>query len=537
MPERFDHVVVGAGSAGAALAARLSEDPARRVLLLEAGGPDTKAEIEVPFLHTRLLKSDVDWFHYTEPEAQLGHRRIYWPRGKVLGGCSSCNFMIVLRGHAADYERWAALGNAGWDFASVLPVFRRMENFHAGASTYHGVGGPVDVARLRCVNPLTHAFVQAAVDQGVPRSNDHNGAAFEGVDYVQVSQRDGRRSSVVRGYLDPARARANLTVTPRAHATRIVVQNRRAVAVEYRVGNEARIAQADGDIVLSAGAIGSPHLLLLSGIGPADALRAAGVAVVHDLPGVGQGLRDHFIVPVNYHCRKPVSLANAELAENQDVYMSSRDGPLTSTLVEATSALRVDAASPSPDLAINFIPHYFVDYGFRTYDGHAFTLTVNLRQARSTGSITLQAADPLAAPRMSANYLADESEWRTVLRGIEMAREIAHGAALAEFRGSELGPGRLATTREALAAYVRDVGQTEFHPVGTCRMGADPLAVVDAQLRVHGIERLRVADASVMPADLSSPTNIATIMIGERAADFLMRPLPAGTPREVAMAQ
>jgi len=523
MRDRFDYIVVGSGSAGAAVAGRLAEDPSRTVLLLEAGGPDTKAEIHVPFFHTRLLKSDVDWFYYTEPEPRLGHRRIYWPRGKVLGGCSSCNFMIVLRGHAADYDRWAALGNAGWDYASVLPFFRKLENFHAGASAYHGVGGPVNVTRLRCVNPITHAFVDAAVSQGIARCEDHNGAVFEGVDYVQVSQRDGRRSSVVRGYLDAARRRANFTLVTRAQATRVTVHGRRATGVEYVADGRAHVAHADHEIVVCAGAIASPQLLLLSGIGPADELRALGIPVVHELPGVGRGLRDHFIVPLNYHCRQPVSLANAELAENQDLFMSSGDGPLTSSLVEATAAVKTDASLASPDVAINCIPHYFLDYGFRTYDGHAFAITVNLRQAESTGSVSLHSADPLAPPRLRANYLSMDSEWETVMRGVELARAVAHDGALAAFRGSELGLGRRGGEREAVAAYVREFGQTEFHPVGSCRMGADAMAVVDAELRVRGLEGLRVADASVMPADLSSPTNVACIMIGERAADFITR--------------
>jgi choline dehydrogenase len=521
MVDSYDYIVIGAGSAGAPLAARLSEDRSRRVLLLEAGPSDAKAEIHVPFFHTRLFKTDVDWDYYTEPVAELANRRVYWPRGKVLGGCSSCNFMIALRGHPADFDHWASLGNDGWDYASLLPFFRRLENHYSGDSEYHGAGGPVNVARLRCVNPITDAFVEAAGSVGIPRSEDHNGETFDGVDYVQVSQRDGRRGSVALSYLHPAHDRENLVIATHAQGTRIAVEHGRAREVTYlRDGAEHR-ARAAAEIVLSGGSINSAQLLLLSGIGPADELRALGIPVVHDLPGVGRGMRDHFIVPLNYHCRRPVSLANAELAENQDIYVSSHDGPLTSSLVEATAAVKTSTSLRSADLALNIIPNYFLDYGFRTYDGHAFAITVNLRSSQSTGSITLTSADPTAPPRITMDYLSTQSERDTLLHGIDLAREIAAAAALGPFRGSELDPGRAANTAEAVMDYVRAFGQTEFHPVSTCRMGSDDGAVVDSQLRVRGLEGLRIADASVMPSEISSPTNLASIMIGERAADLI----------------
>jgi choline dehydrogenase len=521
LSEIYDYIVIGSGSAGAVVASRLSEDKTNQVLLLEVGGRDTKAEIHVPFYHPKLLKTDVDWFYYTEPEPHLNFRRIYWPRGKVLGGCSSCNFMIVQRGHRDDFDRWDQLGNKGWSYADILPTLKKMENHFSGTSEYHGVGGPVNVTRLKCVNPLSHLYLEAAVASGIARTDDQNGPLLDGADYVQVSQKDGQRSSVVKGYLEPARERKNLTVKTQAYVTRLLVEKGRAEGVSYLKDGEIKKAQASREVILCGGTINSPQLLMLSGIGPADHLKSLGIPVVQELPGVGQNLQDHFLTPVNYHCTQPVSLANAEIAENRDLYMSSHDGPLTSNLVEAIAFYKTRTGLKTPDVVLNFIPNFFQDYGFRNYDGHAFTVSVNLRQTESKGQITLASNDPFASPRIQVNYLSQGSEVKSLIQGIRFAREIIRNKAFDPYRGIEIFPGDSIQTDQEISDYIRSRGHTEFHPVSTCKMGNDAMAVVDSRLRVRGVEGLRVADASVFPAETISATNITTIMIGERAAAMI----------------
>jgi choline dehydrogenase len=522
MIKNYDYIVVGAGSSGAVVATKLSESGLHQVLLLEAGGADTKAEIHVPFYHTKLFKTEVDWLYYTEPEPHLNYRRIYWPRGKVLGGSSCLNFMIALRGHPYDFNLWAELGNLEWSYAKVLPYFKKMENHFSGASEYHGVGGPLNITRLKCVNPLTPIFIEAAVSSGISRTEDHNGATMEGVDYVQVSQKDGRRSSVARAYLEPAKMRSNLTIKTHAHATKILIENHCAKGVSFKHEGKLEKAFANAEVILCGGAINSPQLLMLSGIGPAQHLKAIEIPLVLDLPGVGQNLQDHFFVPINYHCKKPVSLANADLAENQDIYISSHDGPLTSNLVEATALVKTSPSLPAPDIAINMIPNYFQDYGFKTYDGHAFTLSTQLRKTESVGQLTLFSNDPLAPPRLQANYLSKKEELKALIHGIRLSRRIVQESSFDPFRGSELYPGHRIQSDQEISEYIQNHGQTEFHPLGTCKMGKDSMAVVEQNLKVKGIKGLRVADASIIPSELTSTPNLTCIMIGERAAEFIL---------------
>jgi choline dehydrogenase len=521
--ETYDYIIVGSGSAGAVIASRLSEKADLKVLLLEAGGPDTRAEIHVPFYATKLFKTRLDWAYYTEEEPHLNFRRIYWPRGKVLGGSSSSNFMTVQRGHPHDFDRWCELGNSEWSFSKLLPYYKKLENHFSGPSEYHGVGGPVNVARLKCINPLTHVYLEAAVEAGFSRTHDHNGAHPDGVDHVQVTQKGGRRWSVVDGYLTPARGRQNLTIKTHAPVTSLMIDKKRVRGVTCVQDGKVLQIFASREVILCGGVINSPQLLMLSGIGPADPLKSLGIPIVLDLPGVGQNLQDHFLVPINYHCKKPISLANAELAENQDIYMSSRDGPLTSNQVEGVNIVKTDPTLPVSDLSINFVPNYFLDYGFKSYDAHAFNFYTTLRRAESVGDLTLFSKNPFAPPRVRANYLSKSNELKTLLKGVKIVREIAHAKPFAPYRGSELDPGKSAQTESAIADYIRNRGQSEFHPVGTCKMGNDPLAVVDQQLRVRGIEGLRVADASIFPTQISVAANITVIMIGEKAAAMISK--------------
>ncbi|HUZ00427.1 MAG TPA: choline dehydrogenase [Thermomicrobiaceae bacterium] len=530
-----DYVIVGAGSAGCVLAARLSEDPTVSVCLLEAGGPDSRREIRIPAAFSKLFGTPCDWAFETEPEPHLGGRRLYWPRGKLLGGSSSLNAMIYMRGNRRDYDGWREAGNVGWGFEDVLPYFKRAEHQERGPSEYHGVGGPFNVADLRCVNPLSAAFVAAGVERGLPRNPDFNGPEQDGVGLYQVTQKGGRRCSAADAYLRPALRRANLTVVTGAHATRLVVEASRAVGVDYVADGRPRRVAADREIILCAGTVGSPHLLLLSGIGPADELRAHGVPVVLDLPGVGQHLQDHPAAGVAYACTQPVSLAGAAQFRHLARYLALKQGPLTSNVAEAGAFCRTDPAAPAPDLQFHFGPTYFSSHGRANPAGHGFTLGATLIRPRSTGSITLRSADPLAAPAITANYLAEEADLRVLTAGVELARELAATRAFDPFRGAETSPGAEVRGAAAIERFLRGSLETLYHPTGTCRMGGDELAVVDPALTVRGLEGLRVVDASVMPETIGGNTNAPTIMIAERAVDLIRGPgAPGGDAPTVA---
>ncbi|WP_448627581.1 GMC family oxidoreductase [Geodermatophilus sp. URMC 64] len=520
--QEYDVVVVGAGSAGSALAGRLSEDPSLKVLLLEAGGSDDVLEVKVPAALYKLWRTRRDWNYTTEPQSGLDGRRLFWPRGKMLGGSSSLNAMIYIRGAAADYDEWAKLtGDDAWSYDHVLPVFRRMEDNARGADEYHGVGGPLRVEDLRSPHRWSRAVVQSAVAAGYPRNDDFNGATQEGVGFYQVTQRRGRRWSAADAYLRPALGRPNLTVLTGAQATRVLVEGGRATGVEYRRGGTLHTARAAAEVVLAGGAINSPQLLLLSGIGPAGHLREVGVDVVHELPGVGLGLQDHPLVPVIWHVRSGRSLFRAESPSGYAQWFGARRGPLTSNLAEAGLFTRSRDDLAEPDLQFHFLPVKFWRQAEVDPDVDAFTAATVLVHVHSRGSVRLRSADPTWAPAIDAGYLTDERDLDALVAGVAKAREIAGVAPLASVLAEEWSPGGTAHRREDLRRAVRQTLESLYHPVGSCRMGTDDLAVVDPRLQVHGLEGLRVVDASVMPTLVRGNTNAPTIMIAERAADLI----------------
>jgi choline dehydrogenase len=517
----YDYVVVGAGSAGCVLAARLTEDRRTRVLLLEAGGAGGAKEIRIPAAFSKLFKTGVDWNYATEPEPHLHNRRLYWPRGKVLGGSSAINAMIYIRGNRADYDHWRELGNAGWGFTEVLRYFKKSQNQERGASEYHGVGGAVNVADPRYVNPLTRAFLAAAEEIGIPSNPDFNGESQDGVALYQVTQKNGGRCSAADGFLQPARERSNLTVVTGAHAARVLLEGKRAVGVAFLHDGAMEEARADGEVILAGGTVNSPQLLMLSGIGAADELKAAGISAVHDLPGVGKNLQDHPMVSVGYFCTQKISLDGAETLGNFLRWLVWKNGPLASNVAEAGLFLRTRVGLEVPDLQLLFGPAYYRGHGLVRRKEHCFGFGPTLITPESRGTISLRTADPLDAPAIRANYLSTDADLRTMIAGVRLARRLSHAKAFDQFRGEELHPGGAVKSDDEISEFLRNELETLYHPVGTCKMGNDALGVVDAKLRVHGIERLRVVDASIMPRVPAGNTNAPVMMIAEKAAEMI----------------
>jgi choline dehydrogenase len=531
----FDYIVVGAGSAGCVLASRLSADPGTTVLLLEAGPPDNKLEIRVPAAATKLFKTPCDWDYATTSQPGLAGRELYWPRGKTLGGSSAINFQIYARGHRADFDRWAELGNPGWGFEQVLPYFQRLERFRRGNPRLRGRNGPLFIEDLRDPNPMTRAFVQAAVDAGLPANDDVNGVVQDGVGLSQVTQRRGRRWSTADAYLRPARRRRNLTVCTGAAATRVLFERGRAVGVEYLdlAGGRREIAnaRASREVILAGGAVNTPHLLLCSGVGPPEELRRVGVRVIHALPGVGGNLQDHLVVWVVAASPRPVSLAGAESAANLARWLVLRRGMLTSNGGEACAFTRSDPTLPAPDLELVFVPGPYIDHLLQRPAWHGLTVGTTALQPRSRGRVTLVSADPLTPPLLHPGYLSDPGgrDLATLAAGVKLARRILEAPALAAFAGETLEPPPGVRSDADVEMFIREQAETMYHPVGTCRMGQDALAVTDSELRVRGLDGLRVVDASVMPTIVRGHTNAATIMIAERAADLIRGVLPVSS--------
>lgn len=519
----YHYIIVGAGSAGCVLANRLSADPHINVLLLEAGKPDRKPEIQVPAAFSKLLQTECDWGYYTELQSQLDCRQLYWPRGKVLGGSSSINAMIYVRGHPCDYDQWAKLGNPGWSFSDLLPYFKKGENYEAGASEYHGTGGLLNVASLRYRNPLSRAFVEAGVEIGLLRTDDFNGSDPQGVGFYHVTQKNGQRHSAATAYLEPCRHRKNLSVSTGAQVTRVLFEGTRVVGVEY-VSDDGKIARVKTarEVILCGGAVNSPQLLMLSGIGPAEHLRSLGIRVVVDLSGVGQNLQDHLIAGVVYRCTQPVSLDGANTWSNRLKYLLFRKGPLSSNVGEAGGFVKTQPDLMRPDLQFLFAPVYFVDHGFVRLPGYGFTLGATLLHPESVGSIRLRSPDPLDAPIIQPNYLDREIDLQVLISGIKLSRQILEASAFDRFRDREVLPGSVVQQDEQIAAYIRQSAQTLYHPVGTCKMGNDSMAVVNSKLQVYGVERLRVVDASIAPTIMGGNTNAPTMAIAEKAADLII---------------
>ena len=533
MSEPFDYIVVGAGSAGCVLAARLSEDPATRVLLLEAGPRDRSIWIHLPIGYGKTMwDKRVNWCFSTDPDPNMNGRRIYWPRGKTLGGSSAINGLIYIRGQSEDYDHWAALGNEGWGHADVLPYFIKSEGNQRGAIPLHGGDGPLKVSDIGAKHELIEAFIDGAAQIGVPSTDDFNGVRQEGAGYFQLNTWKGWRCSTAKAYLEPARRRPNLQIETEAQATALQFEGRRAVGVRYRQHGELKSERCRGEVLLAAGALQSPQLLQLSGVGPKALLDRHGIGVVHELPGVGENLQDHLQIRLIYECTRPIT-TNDELNSLPGKlkiglqWLLFRTGPLAIGINQAgcfMHALRdADgrAVAATPDIQFHVATLSAEMAGGSVHPFSGFTLSVCQLRPESRGHVRIRSTDPFEAPEMQPNYLATELDRRTTVAAVKAARAIAATAAMRPYVKREFKPGAEATTDAEVLEFCRNHGATIFHPSGTCRMGRDLLAVVDARLRVHGIDRLRVVDCSVMPTLVSGNTNAAAVMIGEKAADLI----------------
>ena len=540
----FDYVIVGAGSAGCVLANRLSADGRHRVALLEAGGRDNYPWIHVPVGYFKTMGNPrTDWGYVTEPDPGLNGRSLRWPRGRVLGGSSSINGLLYVRGQAADYDRWRQMGNRGWGWDDVLPLFMRAESYAGGDPAIRGRSGPLSVSDSRVRREIVDRYLDAAVNAGYPRTPDYNGARQEGVGHFQLTIRNGRRCSSAVAYLNPAKSRPNLTVLTDAPAHRVVFEGRRAVAVEVRRGERIETIRATREIVLSAGAIGSPQLLMVSGIGGPDELKAHGIGVVAALPGVGRNLQDHLQARPVF--RTTLSTINTEISNlvKQGFialhYLATRTGPMTMAASLGTAFLKTRPDLAEPDIQFHVQPFSASEKINKPHDFNAFTASVLQLRPESTGRIALRSADMRDHPAIHPNYLATKTDQDTIVEGIRIARRIARTAPVAEVITGEYAPGPTVSDEDhdTLLDWARNTATTIYHPTGTCRMGQDDLAVVDERLRVRGIDGLRVADCAIMPAIVSGNTNAPAIMIGEKASDMVLEDARAARSERLEAAQ
>ena len=541
MAQSYDYIIVGAGSAGCVLANRLSADPAVRVLLLEAGPRDWNPFIHMPAGLAKLVNfKSLNWNYSTEPEPALNNRRLYWPRGRVLGGSSSINAMCFIRGHRTDYNDWAASGSPGWGWDEVLPYFIRSENQSRGASELHGVGGPLSVEDLSFTNPLSDVFIQAAEQAGFAPNRDFNGPAQRGFGLYQVTQRNGRRCSTAVGYLRPARSRPNLTVLTGALTLNLEFAGDRASGIRYHRRGMTRVVRAEREVLLAGGSINTPQLLMLSGIGPTRALERIGVRVRQGVEEVGANLQDHLDICTLTRCSQPITYDQLSELRVGLKYFLYHEGEGTSNIAEAGGFLVSGRGrNDRPDIQMHFVPALLDDHGRNRLPGDGYTIHACPLRPQSRGRISLHSADPRQPPAIRANYLSEPEDLEMMLECVRLSREILTQPAFKPFRGHEIYPGNEITGRDSLIDFIRTKAESIYHPVGTCRMGSDDNAVVDPQLRVRGVEGLRVVDASIMPSLVGGNTNAPTIMIAEKAADLILghaaaRPHPAEAEAEAA---
>ncbi|RTL48972.1 MAG: choline dehydrogenase [Bradyrhizobiaceae bacterium] len=524
----YDYVVVGAGSSGCVLANRLSADGRHKVLLLEAGPKDNYLWIHIPIGYGKtMFHKAYNWGFYTEPEASMKDRKIYWPRGRGLGGSSSINGLIFIRGQREDYDQWAQLGNAGWDWKNVLPYFIKSEHNSRGASATHGGDGPLWMSDIQEKSELMEAIIRGAEELGVPRTNDFNGGHQEGVGYFQLFTRNGWRNSSAVAYLRPAKNRANLHVETDAQATSLILDGRKVTGVRYRHNGAMKEVHAGREVILSAGALQSPQLLQLSGIGPAPLLRRHGIEVVHDLPGVGQNLQDHLQFRLMFKVSRPIT-TNDDLrslfgqARIGLKWLVSGKGPLGIGINQGGLFTRVLPGSKTPDIQFHFGTLSADQAGGRPHPWSGCTFSVCQLRPESRGTVEIKSADPMEAPSMRPNYLATATDRLCAVESIKYARRLAATDALKPYLAAEYKPGAGVQSDAEILEFARENGATIFHPVGTCKMGSDTMAVTDSQLRVHGIEGLRVVDCSIMPTIVSGNTHAPAVMIAEKASDMIL---------------